>query len=579
MVGGRWERARRAAIVIPALWAIFFSAWTPPAANASTATAVPPPRTVAPTAVLSARTVPGSWAMGAVVSARSLPSRAIFSATSARDGDDLIKVYVVRTAERNGGRPDSLTAIAARTLGDVNRAGEIFQLNAGRPQSDGSSLRDPRELRPGWILRLPADANGPDVQLARETGTGSGQGNGAGQGNDSGQGNGSGQGNDSGQGTGSGQGDGAGQGNGSGQGDGSGQGNGSGQGDDAGQGNGFSQGNGAGQGGSSAQGDESAPVGGSPAANAVVLPLPIVLSVLGALLLGLLTAAIVARRRLRRAFAWVPRLIRRLGEPARRARRLAYRRSLAQAFAGDAEAPRRAYAALSELTGPEGYSVHAMSVDDAGVTAWVATRDEPPAPWRDLGGARWRRPADAPTPAARRAHPAPGTPTPLLVRVGVDDQGGKVFVDLSRLDGVLSVTGDRAVAGDVVRGLLAEVARTAPATPVAVLPRPGAEAVAVPAGLPRVEAPRPGSAPVLAGARGTGTLRAAAQRRLLRALLVVPGPPTGEEAADLAAFCDPATGWTALVSGDADGAHWRWQALPDGSVEIPVLNLTVSAPA
>ncbi|MFC7387045.1 LysM peptidoglycan-binding domain-containing protein [Sphaerisporangium rhizosphaerae] len=518
MVSGRWERARRAAIVIPALWAIFFSVWTPATANASAATAV-------------------------------------FSATSARDGDDLIKVYVVRTAERNGGRPDSLTAIAARTLGDANRAGEIFQLNAGRPQSDGSSLRDPRELRPGWILRLPADANGPDVQLARETSPGSGQGN------DSGQGNGSGQGNDSGQGTGSGQGDGAGQGNGSGP------------------GNGFSQGNGAGQGGGSAQGDQSAPVGGSPAANAVVLPLPIVLSVLGALLLGLLTAAIVARRRLRRAFAWVPRLVRRLGEPARRARRLAYRRSLAQAFAGDAEAPRRAYAALSELTGPEGYPVHAMSVDDAGVTAWVATRDEPPAPWRDLGGARWRRPADAPTPAARRAHPAPGTPTPLLVRVGVDDQGGKVFVDLSRLDGVLSVTGDRAVAGDVVRGLLAEVARTAPATPVAVLPRPGAGAVAVPDGLPRVEAPRPGSAPVLAGARGTGTLRAAAQRRLLRALLVVPGPPTGEEAADLAAFCDPATGWTALVCGDADGAHWRWQALPDGSVEIPVLNLTVSAPA
>jgi len=50
---------------------------------------------------------------------------------------------------------DSLSAIAERLLGDANRYGEIFALNAGRPQPDGGRLTDPDEIWPGWSLEIP----------------------------------------------------------------------------------------------------------------------------------------------------------------------------------------------------------------------------------------------------------------------------------------------------------------------------------------------------------------------------------------------------------------------------------------
>ncbi|MEU4245462.1 hypothetical protein [Actinoplanes sp. NPDC026619] len=90
--------------------------------------------------------------------------------------DDVIKVTVVRAPAQNGGRADSLSQIAQRTLGDPARAGEILELNLGRPQSDGGSLTGSGQVRPGWILQLPDDATGPDVRLGR---AGSGQAGGA----------------------------------------------------------------------------------------------------------------------------------------------------------------------------------------------------------------------------------------------------------------------------------------------------------------------------------------------------------------------------------------------------------------
>ncbi|MFC5235435.1 hypothetical protein [Pseudonocardia zijingensis] len=76
-----------------------------------------------------------------------------------------INVYVVEPPEQNGGRPDTLRSIAQRTLGDPDRATEIFALNQGRRQPDGGALTTPDDpLRPGWLLRLPGDASGPDVR-------------------------------------------------------------------------------------------------------------------------------------------------------------------------------------------------------------------------------------------------------------------------------------------------------------------------------------------------------------------------------------------------------------------------------
>jgi nucleoid-associated protein YgaU len=59
-------------------------------------------------------------------------------------------------------RHDSLWTIAERTLGDGHRWREIHELNVGRRQPDGGRLAaGDMMIRPGWALRLPADA-GPD---------------------------------------------------------------------------------------------------------------------------------------------------------------------------------------------------------------------------------------------------------------------------------------------------------------------------------------------------------------------------------------------------------------------------------
>lgn len=54
---------------------------------------------------------------------------------------------------------ETLWGIAERTLGDGRAYDELFQLNRGRPQPDGSVLTDPGLIRPGMRLVLPERAN------------------------------------------------------------------------------------------------------------------------------------------------------------------------------------------------------------------------------------------------------------------------------------------------------------------------------------------------------------------------------------------------------------------------------------
>lgn len=57
------------------------------------------------------------------------------------------------------------------------------------------------------------------------------------------------------------------------------------------------------------------------------------------------------------------------------------------------------------------------------------------------------------------------------------------------------------------------------------------------------------------------------------------GAPTPADAAELASLCGSAgAGWTGLVCGEADGAHWRWRADTDGHLDIPVLGVRVTVP-
>jgi DNA-binding SARP family transcriptional activator/nucleoid-associated protein YgaU len=79
-------------------------------------------------------------------------------------------------------RRDTLWGIAERHLGDPLRWSEIFQLNEGRPQTDGGCLTDPDHIVEGWRLVLPADARvdpveyvaGPDGDETAATASGDG---------------------------------------------------------------------------------------------------------------------------------------------------------------------------------------------------------------------------------------------------------------------------------------------------------------------------------------------------------------------------------------------------------------------
>jgi hypothetical protein len=422
----------------------------------------------------------------------------------------VVKVFVVKDPAQTGGQPDTLASIAAATLNDQNRAAEIFQLNQGQAQPDGTTLNDPNDpLRPGWILRLPQDAAGPDVQEARVAG-----------------------------------------------------------------------------------GPAAPPANTATPADTgttdVALSLAAILSVVGTVVLALVTAGIVGRRRLGLAFSSVVAAFRRLGDPGRRRRRLAERNSVAQRFATDVDSVRRAYTTLDDFTAgkqrPE-RPVQALRVDSTGVTAWLSASDTMDAPWQNLDRTQWRKPAAAanwlsgnpgPSSAARSAVAAA-----CLVRVGTDAAGEPIFVDLSRLDGVLSVTGDHQVARDVVQNLLTEISRTRPNTQVLMLRgTDGAPPLAVPAGLNEItrvdESKNPASAPAV-----RGVVHGGASRRQLKGLVVMAGTPTDRETAELDALCGPnGPGWTGLVCGELGGAaHWRWYTDEQGRVSLPTLGLQLTVPA
>jgi hypothetical protein len=326
------------------------------------------------------------------------------------DTDKVVKVFVVKDPSQTGGRPATLKTIATSTLGDSGRAAEIFDLNRGRAQPDGGALLDEGDaLHPGWILRLPQDAAGPDVQLAKDNGGQSATG-----------------------------------------------------------------------GGSSASppADKAGTDGGTTTittrTTALDVPLPAALAVAGAVLLALMTAAIVARQQVGRAFAPVGRAVRKLGDGRRRRRRLQERRLTGRRFAADAGSVRRAYGELALAAGTTDKPVHALRVGPDGATVWLAAPATMSAPWTRGDSTRWHRPADADGWLNRGAEGG-GSESPsldteaCLVRVGTDPDGEPVFVDLSRLDGVLSVTGDRDVVRDVAQNLLAEIARGRPGSRVTVL--------------------------------------------------------------------------------------------------------------
>ncbi|HEY1624946.1 MAG TPA: hypothetical protein VGG16_14210 [Streptosporangiaceae bacterium] len=75
------------------------------------------------------------------------------------------KIYVVQPPE--GRFHESLWEIAQKHLGDGRRYHEIFQLNKDKVQPDGTKLTIASLIRPGWVLVMPHDANGPGIATVR----------------------------------------------------------------------------------------------------------------------------------------------------------------------------------------------------------------------------------------------------------------------------------------------------------------------------------------------------------------------------------------------------------------------------
>ena len=73
------------------------------------------------------------------------------------------KIYVVQPPA--GRFHESLWEIAQKFLGDGRRYREIFELNAGQIQPDGTKLTSASLIRPGWVLHMPRDARGPGIEV------------------------------------------------------------------------------------------------------------------------------------------------------------------------------------------------------------------------------------------------------------------------------------------------------------------------------------------------------------------------------------------------------------------------------
>ncbi|MFF3560470.1 hypothetical protein ACFYXS_10605 [Streptomyces sp. NPDC002574] len=474
-------------------------------------------------------------ALGIAVAATALAPARTASAVPARAATaialtaDDVKYYVVKSPEQNGGHPETLLAIAERTLGDGNRFSEILGLNTGRTLPGGATFTRPEQLVPGFALRLPDDAKGEGVQV-----------------------------------------------------------------------------------GTLPEATAAAPTAAAspsraPSATATSgKRVPIGPLVVGGIGLALLTVLVIARRTLGRlarrtgtALRGAARVLRpRLPRAAQRALRRRRRAALGRSLVADTRTLpvvrhtlRELLAAPGPLTGPAGAPtrVYSVLVLPTKMLAAVSAGTPVPERWTALDATRWER-TGVPT-SLEDGAPADGLPLPLLARAGVTGRGHAQFlVDLGQLNGTLGILGDLRVARDTLAALvrsLLETARqdSAAVTVVAVDPaRTVLPDLHAQHGLLRV----PGLQDVSGGSRsplavpapevGAGLIRSATRTGPVTGVLVLAQPPTENDLPALARLSSPDGGWIVLAAGDVPGAHWRWYAEEDGTVDTGILGHKVFVP-
>ncbi|MEU6342027.1 hypothetical protein ABZ883_13920 [Streptomyces sp. NPDC046977] len=318
--------------------------------------------------------------------------------------------------------------------------------------------------------------------------------------------------------------------------------------------------------------------------------------VLGGVGLALLTVLITARRPLARiarragtAVRAAARVLRpRLPRAAQRALRRRRRAALGRSLVTDTRTLAVVRHTLRELSAAPGtgngtgstrvYSVLALPTK---MLAAVTSAEPAPQGWNALDATRWER-AGVPT-SVEDGDLAGGLPLPLLARVGVTERGhAQVLVDLGQLNGTLSILGDLPVARDtlaaMVRSLLESAGRDDELTVVAVDPaRTVLPDLHAQHGLLRV----PGLEDVSGGSRspmavpapevGAGLIRSATRTGPVTGVLVLARPPAEKDLPALARLSSRDGGWIVLAIGDVPGAHWRWYAEEDGTVDTGIL--------
>ena len=473
------------------------------------------------------------------------------------------KIYVVKPP--SGRFHESLWEIAENHLGDGRRYREIFELNKDRPQPDGSALTIASLIRPGWVLRMPADAYGPGIEEvkagppARHSGPPHERPSPAPR----------------------------------------------------------FPGKHAAQPPAVPAPPASSPAAGAPAspspagsaAPAAAPPArpagqdhtaparppghPLELAAAGLLAAGVLAA--LERRRRRQARRRPPgrRVV--TAPPDSACAEMALRRGEDEASARLLDEGLRHLGRALHRQGRTPPTVFAAHLGEDNLDLWVNPPDhDVPGPWYAVGdGEVWRLPlVDVPRldPEQRGHGPAlyPG-----LVTIGTDATG-RVLVDLEAARGLIAVTGPDELVAEALAAMAAELAtsRRADAMRLTLVGagedievlEPGRVRVvsSVAEALPVVEAHAAGVSSALANSGARSVLAGRAEGLIPEAwsphYLVTLSPPAEREAQRLAALARSghlAAGY--LVAGEVPGAAWTWEVTPDGRLWAPELGLDVAA--
>jgi len=440
------------------------------------------------------------------------------------------KIYVVQPPE--GRYHESLWEIAQNHLGDGRRYREIFELNAGRLQPDGSRLTIASLIRPGWILRMPRDAHGPGIRVVTRHEDAHAPGG------------------------------------------------------DVPTGPAPEQ-PGATGGGKPAPAtpDRVVPAARGATAPAGTAVYPYELAAAALLAAGVLSA--LGRRR--REQLWHRAFGRQVAVPARPAS--AASAEVALRLGADEPSTRMLDTALrylSQMLASQGRAlptVFAAHVGRHNLDLWVAgdqeapAGQEAPAPWMAVGDGRvWRLPlAAAPGLDPDQATEAPA-PYPGLVSIGTDDTG-RVLVDLESAQGLIAITGEPHLVQAVQAAMAVELVTNRWSGPVGItLVGFGADLAALAPGQVTAVGTLAEALPALV-ARAELAEESPAAPTWAPHYLISAVPPSAAEREQLLALAQATHAGAAgyVIAGAIAGATWTWEVTGPGRLRAGPLGLDVQA--